>query len=325
MFKPLVEAKVAFGQGASKNAKRRMRRAALKSAALNTSASNSLTTSPVGIGPADGPNDGSVLDQPELKLSLSDTPIDQKSEELVHGPEEEQTGWSMTEAKEQKAPMPTPPTTAPNPVVNQPIDDIFQMCQTQRRELLQGPQITIHMGTTTISKISKRFAMAASPILNAHFTSHPTSLTFTIANNYLAPHAVKALLKTWPEHGVNRFQTPDFMVTNTVDDIPILRAAYLLGMQRYTRTMRLRWVKYLKRSLPTYEEIDAVMACSSGEMDPLRWNMVNRLVHLRYTGRIPDGEVFERFVGERPVLRADMERADLFFKNKALKEGGEGA
>ncbi|KAF2174974.1 hypothetical protein K469DRAFT_756502 [Zopfia rhizophila CBS 207.26] len=61
-------------------------------------------------------------------------------------------------------------------IVEQPIDNIYNMAQSHRKFILTGPQMRGHVGKESVRKISKRAPKAASSMANKHFDGILTSL-----------------------------------------------------------------------------------------------------------------------------------------------------
>ncbi|KAG9190852.1 hypothetical protein G6011_08940 [Alternaria panax] len=207
-----------------------------------------------------------------------------------------------------------PSQLSPSAVVNQALDNLLEMIRPQRRGLLQGPHITIHVGDTSVTDIPKRAAMAASSVLHKHFVANPESLEYCFSRGQIHPGAVRFLLIGWMRETCNEFEAYAIPAQKTFgENVAILRAARLLGMERYCRHILISYVDYLKTQLPSYEEISAVEQNTTSDKDPLWTAMVNHLCHDRFKGLIPNAEEFEAFLENHTRLKKAMESADNFF------------
>jgi hypothetical protein len=163
--------------------------------------------------------------------------------------------------------------------------------------------------------------MAASSVLHKHFTANPGSNEYRFSRGQIHPGAVRLLLIGWMQEMCNEFEAYAVPAQKTFgEDVAILRAARLLGMERYCRYLVTGYVKYLKTQLPSYEEIVTVEQNTTSDKDPLWTAMVNHLCHDRFKGLIPDVEDFEAFLEKHTRLKKAMESADTFFAAYARKQ-----
>ena len=206
-------------------------------------------------------------------------------------------------------------------VVEQPLDNLLVMIKQQREALLEGPQITVYIGKVVVEEISKRAAMAASRGLNKHLTKHPESLEYYFSKDFMSPDAVCHLLKTWIEEISGEFEAWSVPIRPTFEkNVELLRAARLLGMERYTAHILAQFIDYVKTHLPLYKEIAVIEHNATSDKDPLWTNMVNHLCHDRHKGLFPDPEEFEAFLGKHQRLKKAMEAADIFFSSMAQQK-----
>jgi hypothetical protein len=207
-----------------------------------------------------------------------------------------------------------------SPIVDQALDNLLVMIRPERQDLLQGPCITIHVGEMSVVDISKRAATAASSVLHKHFTANPESLEYRFSHGQVHPGAVRFLLIDWMQETCNEFEAYAIPAQKTFgEDVAILCAARLLGMERYCHHILTGYIDYLKTQLPSYEEIIAVEQNATSDKDPLWTAMINHLCHDRYKGLIPDAEDFEAFLEKHTRLKKAMESADIFFAGYAKK------
>ncbi|KAF1833477.1 hypothetical protein BDW02DRAFT_623613 [Decorospora gaudefroyi] len=206
-------------------------------------------------------------------------------------------------------------------VVDQPFDNLLLMIRQQRLGLLKGPRITIHVGDTIVEGVSKRVAMAGSSVLHKHFIKNPKSLKYRFSQGQIHPGAVRLLLKTWMEPMCEEFEGYAVPAQTTfAANVAVLRAARLLGMERYCSHILAEYVHYLKTQLPSYEEIVEIESNATSAKDPLWTTMVNHLCHVRSKGLIPDFEDFEAFLEAHPRLQKAMDLADEYFSGYAKKQ-----
>ncbi|EUC45361.1 hypothetical protein COCMIDRAFT_78650, partial [Bipolaris oryzae ATCC 44560] len=205
-------------------------------------------------------------------------------------------------------------------IVDQCYDNLLEMIRPQRQALLTGPRITIHIGNTSVSDIYKRSAMAASSVLHRHFTNHPNSLECRFSRSQINPGAVRLLLIKWMREACNEFEAHAVPYQKTFfEDIAVLRAARLLGMERYCSHILGAYTTYLKSELPSYEEIVIIEQNATSDKDPLWTSMVNHLCHDRFKGLIPDVDEFEEFLETHDRLKTAMEAADAYFAGYAKR------
>ncbi|KAI4665884.1 uncharacterized protein J4E78_003349 [Alternaria triticimaculans] len=334
------------GQSMSKSARTRRNRAAKKAALLkdvNTTASSTeqagspesadttkkvipdededLTVKAVSIADTDGSATASLPKEPlptKINLQPATNP----------GSDHKPTTPSFSPVSE-VADVPPQPKTAvkqsaqspSSPVIDQSIDNLLEMIRAQRQALLQGPRITIHIGDTSVEGISKRAAMAASTVLQKHFTANPQSHEYVFSRGQIHPGAVRLLLIGWMQETCNEFEAYAVPAQKTFgEDAALLRAARLLGMERYCSHIHAGYVEYLKTQLPSYEEIITVEQNAMSDKDPLWTAMVNHLCHDRYKRLIPDPEDFAAFLEKHTRLRKAMESADIFFAGMAKRQ-----
>ena len=208
--------------------------------------------------------------------------------------------------------------TSTSLVVDQGLENLLEMIRPKRQALLKGPRITIHVGDTSVTGIAKPAAMAASSTLQKHFARNPQSMEYRFSRGQIHPGAVRLLLIGWMQDICNEFEAHAIPSQKTfAEDIALLRAARLLGMQNYCPHIMADYINYLKSELPSYEEIVAVEKNAKSDNDPLWTTMVNHLCHERYKGLIHDAEEFERFLEKYPRLKKSMKAADAFFSKYA--------
>ncbi|KAL1797579.1 hypothetical protein ACET3X_004185 [Alternaria dauci] len=230
------------------------------------------------------------------------------------------TGTASTDVSASHSSPKNPGQLPPSPIVDQALDNLLEMIRPQRQGLLQGPRITIHVGDTSVTDISKRAAMAASSVLHKHFTANPESMEYRFSRGQIHPGAVRLLLIGWMRETCNEFEAYAVPAQKTFgEDVAVLRAARLLGMERYCSHILTSYIDYLKTQLPSYEEIIAIEQNATSDRDPLWTAMINHLCHDRYKGLIPDVEYFEAFLEEHTRVKKAMESADKFFAGHAKK------
>jgi hypothetical protein len=222
--------------------------------------------------------------------------------------------------------VPAQPTLEADPspvfgsVIEQPLDDLFVMIRQQRQALFAGPLITLYFKDIAITGVHKRVAMAASRVLNQHFTTDPESLEYHSHVDVLDPDAVRYLLISWVREGSEEFQVHAVPIQDTfAENVALLRAARLLGMERYTKQILTTFIDYLQNELPSYEEIAIVERDATSRKDPLWTHMVNHLCHDRFKNQMPDPEVFATFLDDHPRLKTAMHDTDLYFANQGKK------
>ncbi|KAI4655055.1 uncharacterized protein J4E79_008120 [Alternaria viburni] len=210
---------------------------------------------------------------------------------------------------------------SPSPVVEQALDNLLEMIRAQRQALLRGPCVTVHVGKTSVEGISKRAAMAASSVLHKHFSANPHSLEYRFSRGQVHPGAVRLLLIGWMQETCDEFEAYAVPAQKTFgEDVALLRAARLLGMERYCSHIHAGYVEYLKTQLPSYEEIVAVEQNAMSNKDPLWTAMVNHLCHERHDRFIPDPDDFAAFLDKHTRLKKAMESADTFFRGLAKRQ-----
>jgi hypothetical protein len=209
---------------------------------------------------------------------------------------------------------------SPGTVVEQPLDDLYVMIRQQRQKLFQGPFIAIKTQDVWVRGIYKRVAMAASPVLNKHFVKNPKSLEYVFDTNGPAPDAVHYLLVIWMLVTRNEFEVNAVPMQATfANNVKLLLASRMLGMERYTQHIMDTYLQYLKEGIPSYEEILIIEEFTTSHKDPLWTRMVNHLCHARYLKYIPDTEAFAAFLGLHPRLNEAMKASDKFFSSMAKK------
>tara|TARA_R110002003_G_scaffold27_5_gene1374 strand:- start:5916 stop:7589 length:1674 start_codon:yes stop_codon:yes gene_type:complete len=213
---------------------------------------------------------------------------------------------------------PHPP--APSFAVEQKLDNLLVMIRQARQNLFKGPRITIFVGRIAIKGIFKRVAMAVSSMLNRHFSRNPESVEYHFGAGYLDPEALRFLLISWVQDTSREFEAYAVPMRGTfAQNVALLRAARVLGMERYTRHILKEFVDYLKTDLPSYEEIAIVEHNATSDQDPLWTGLVNHLCHDRHKKFIPDPEAFEAFLEQHPRLKKAMVAADAYFQGEAKK------
>jgi hypothetical protein len=189
------------------------------------------------------------------------------------------------------------------------------MIRQHRQSLLQGPRITIYIRDFAVIGIAKRLAMALSPVLNEHFASDPTSLEFHLNAVALEPLAVHTLLVEYPETTANHFRAGEVGFQGWFrDDVAILSASRVFGMQMYTTSILATYLRYLDTTIPEYSEVIAVEQLRTSDDDPLWTTMIKHLARSRHQGRIPDPREFARFLEEYTQIKDAMASADRYFQ-----------
>ncbi|KAH7070487.1 hypothetical protein BKA63DRAFT_398376, partial [Paraphoma chrysanthemicola] len=200
------------------------------------------------------------------------------------------------------------------------LDNFLEMIRQAREDLLQGPRVTVFVGTVAVVGIFKRVAMALSKNLNAHFSQNPESDEYHFPANYLDPDAVRTLLVTWVRDNSRKFEAYAVPMHDTfAENVALLRASRMLGMETYTKHILHTFVDYLKNELPSYEEMVIVERNATSDKDPLWTAIVNHLCHERYKKYIPDPEVFQAFLDQHPRLKKAMTSADAYFQADGKK------
>lgn len=208
-------------------------------------------------------------------------------------------------------------TQAPTEIITQPYDNLLVMIQQERKALLTGPTVTIHVGKHTINRVPKRAIMAASWKLNKHFTNNPNSNQYTYKDETLDPNAMNMLLVKWLNSTCQGFEAHVVPFQATFDrDIAVLRAAHVLGMDRYTLHIQHAYTEYLKTCLPTYHEIVVLTKYTVSDREPLWANLVNHLCYLRHRSLIPDPLEFAVYLENNERLKKTMAEADKFFVDR---------
>ncbi|KAJ4360992.1 uncharacterized protein N0V89_001561 [Didymosphaeria variabile] len=208
-----------------------------------------------------------------------------------------------------------------NAVVHQQLDNWLLMIRFERMNMMKGPKISISIGDVLIRGIYKRAAMAVSRTLNEHFTMAPHSTHFHFEAGSLEIKAVCTLLISWLRETSKIFEAHEVRFRKRFHtNIAILRAARLLGMERYTNIIMQSYINYVQTEVPYYHEIACVEAMRTSHKDPVWTAMVNHLSHLRYTGQIPDPKTFSKFHRKHPELAGAMYYTDQFFKAKAAED-----
>ncbi|KAJ4304801.1 hypothetical protein N0V90_000329 [Kalmusia sp. IMI 367209] len=200
-------------------------------------------------------------------------------------------------------------------------DTWLVMIRFERIKMMQGPTITVSVGDVSIRDIPKRAAMVVSTTLSKYFTEHPEHSEYKFGYGSLDPGAVNALLVLYLRATCKVFEATEVPFRNTFyENVAILRAARLLGMERYTRSILRYYVKYLYDELPRYDEIVIIEDMATSNKDPLWTKMVNGLTHLQHKQQIPDPEIFAAFLVQHPKLSAAIASANGYFMNKARKQ-----
>jgi len=173
--------------------------------------------------------------------------------------------------------MSAPDTLIPvTEVVEQVLDNLLVMIRQERQALCTGPSITIYVGSIAIGGIYKRAAMASSSVLNKHFTKNPASTEYRFEQDAISPESVHYLLITWMRETCQPFEAFAVPMQEAFsENIALLRAARLLGMERYAKHILSTYINYLKTELPTYEEITIVEKNATSDKDPLWTSMVS--------------------------------------------------
>ncbi|KAH7082185.1 hypothetical protein FB567DRAFT_403478, partial [Paraphoma chrysanthemicola] len=194
------------------------------------------------------------------------------------------------------------------------LENFLEMIRQARQDLLQGPLVTVFVGAVAVVGVFKRVAMAVSKNLNAHFSQNPESVEYHFPAGYLDPGAVRTLLVTWVRDNARKFEAYAVPMHDTfAQNVALLRASRMLGMELYTKHILHAFVEYLKDKLPSYEEIAIVERNATSNKDPLWTAMVNHLCHERYKKYMPDPEEFEAFLDQHPRLKKAIESADAYF------------
>jgi hypothetical protein len=121
-------------------------------------------------------------------------------------------------------------------VLEQRLDNLYAMIRLERQNLFSGPLITITVGSTRVTGIFKRVAMALSSVLNAYFVQNPESVEYHSPVENLEPGAFYYLLSTYPHETSQDFMVwPVPMQKTFAKNVSLLHASRKLGMVRYTR------------------------------------------------------------------------------------------
>lgn len=245
----------------------------------------------------------------ESSAQIKDDSAEQAKEDLAHTSTDAymavtlpasppQTPKSSSESHEKMAKTPSTGLRAAVPaqpnspselhVFNQGPDSLFDMIRQQREKLLDGPKITVYIGSTAVEGVYKRAAMASSSVLNRHFTNNPESAEYRFEQGLVFPDAVRYLLVTWLPEACQGFEACAVRMRNTFgENVALLRAARLLGMERYASHILVIYRGYLKTELPSYEEIAIVEENASSDKDPLWTTMVSTHKHPRTSTHTP--------------------------------------
>lgn len=98
---------------------------------------------------------------------------------------------------------------------------------------------------------------------------------------------------------------------NFIEGVRVYRVAVVFGLQEYISHLVGYLHGYIERddALLSYEEFDALIGATTTG-DRLFRHAVSVYARLRYVGEIPDPEVFDEWVGARPVVREGMAGID---------------
>jgi hypothetical protein len=209
--------------------------------------------------------------------------------------------------------------TAPSArVVEQSLRNIYSMSLENRQALLVGPKVTIRVGDQSIHHVPKYALMATSSVLNKHFINQAKSSEYRFTDDKVDHSAVRHLVQ-WLKSVCSSPQVFEVPSPKTFREVlSVLRAARLLGMNRYVKTITDTQIQYLKVKIPEYDEIVALEQMALSKTDPLWTTMVNSLCHDRFHGHIPDLPIFDKFVEQHPKLREAMRKTDKFFADRAM-------
>jgi hypothetical protein len=184
----------------------------------------------------------------ESSAQIKDESAEQAKEDLAHtstdvymavtlpaSPPQTQKSSSESHEKMAKTPSPGLPAAVPaqpnSPselhVVDQGLDNLFDMIRQQREKLLDGPKITVYVGSTAVEGVYKRAAMASSSVLNDHFANNPESVEYRFEQGSVSPDAVRYLLVTWLPDACQGFEACAVRMRNTFgENVTLLRVCW---------------------------------------------------------------------------------------------------
>jgi len=213
---------------------------------------------------------------------------------------------------------------APAPILEEPVplENFMALSRPHRLALLRGDVWEIVVGDKCVYKISKNLLMSVSKVAQAAYQNNPKSTGIKLPADSVTASAVQTLLK-WLKEACHPFQAFLIHVSgNAYDDLNLIKASHLLGMDNYTHHV-MKWYKsYIYHELPDYDTISAIVELVP-EDHHLFIHLANKLCKLRYKKEIPDVEDFKQYLIEHPKLGNVMEAIDTKLAASRLKAEAE--
>ena len=203
-------------------------------------------------------------------------------------------------------------------VLKEPVQlaNILHLERPHRAALKAGSKLQVFIGDELVMSISKNLLMTVSSVAQAAHDNKQDSIR--LSKDLVSKDSVSYLLKWLIRvcHVKNTFRIP--ARANNIASIELLHTAHLLGfLDDLTAHIYRDMMNYISKSVPTYEELDAILKfAESNNEEPLFGKVVSRLTHLRYHNEIEDPEDFEEYLSEHPILANAMDATDSYFAAK---------
>ncbi|KAF1999764.1 hypothetical protein P154DRAFT_523075 [Amniculicola lignicola CBS 123094] len=187
--------------------------------------------------------------------------------------------------------------------------DIRDMSLDERSELFRGPTISIYVGQEVVRAVPKKIFMAASSKANDYFLKYPQLNSLHFKAGEISIPALQRIVEWLTNMGTygKIYSIP--LTDKLPEDVNIMRAARMFAMERYIAHFTRKYCDYVRNSVPTYDNIAAIIKAGTPG-DPLLECLANNLAHQRHRGIVQNPESFEKFLGKYPTFKKTLDEIE---------------
>lgn len=197
--------------------------------------------------------------------------------------------------------------------------NIGEMSLQDRQNLLIGPTWKIFVGDEIIFNIPRRLIMTVSKSAQILYMHDPNMNSILLSKDFTSPAPVLHLMN-WLVEICKTFKPFHIRDRDTfMETLAVVRAARMLGMEKYIDHMVRFYDRYIQKELPQYDEITAIEAMALDEEDPLFRSLSHRLSMMRHKDLIPDPEEFDAYLAQHPMLAKQIAKVDEKFNAGRLE------
>ncbi|KAF1948989.1 hypothetical protein CC80DRAFT_555797 [Byssothecium circinans] len=183
------------------------------------------------------------------------------------------------------------------------VANLRNLTTSQRLELLDGPQVSIHVGYTQLCEnVPKRMLMTVSQTAHTYFTANPTAKTLPLPAMRAKEAAMKNMIRGTTTAKFAGDVVQNVPTGNSFDSvIDTYIAGLALGMEAHIKPLKARINKAISVNygLITYEQLTAIVTALP-RYDAVYKHAAHNLAFTKFKNKIPDIEDFEQWLKNYP-------------------------